>query len=67
MSQLDISISFSHLIGLVICFYIFLHYVSILLVRFWYNQKLRSLDYEELNIELNKLDNSIFIKRILKL
>nr|CUS58602.1 TPA: ATP synthase F0 subunit 8 [Podocoryna carnea] len=67
MSQLDISISFSHLIGLVICFYIFIHYVSVLLIRFWYNQKLRSLDYEDLSVELKKLDDTIFIKRILKL
>nr|ALO20672.1 ATP synthase F0 subunit 8 [Catablema vesicarium] len=67
MSQLDVSISFSHLLGLIFCFYIFLHYVTILLVQFWYNQKLRSLDHEELSIQLEKLDNTVLIKRILKL
>lgn len=67
MSQLDLSISFSHLIGLIICFYIFLNFVTILLVKFWYNQKVRSLDFEELDNQLNKVDSNIFIKRILKL
>nr|CUS58564.1 TPA: ATP synthase F0 subunit 8 [Hydractinia symbiolongicarpus] len=67
MSQLDLSISFSHLIGLIICFYIFLNFVTILLVKFWYNQKVRSLDFEELDNQLNKIDSNIFIKRILKL
>ena len=67
MSQLDISISFSHLCGLIFCFYVFLHYITVVLIKFWYNQKLRSLNHEELSIQLNKIDNTIFIKRILKL
>ena len=67
MSQLDISISFSQLIGLLFCFYMFLHYVIVLVVRYWYNKKLRSLSEEELSKEWVKIDNSIIIKRILKL
>nr|ALO20685.1 ATP synthase F0 subunit 8 [Leuckartiara octona] len=67
MSQLDVSISFSHLFGLLFCFYIFLHYITIVLVQFWYNKKLRSLDHEELSIQLEKIDNTFFVKRILKL
>lgn len=67
MSQLDISISFSQLVGLLFCFYIFLHYVIVLTVRYWYNKKLRSLSEEELSKEWVKIDNSIIIKRILKL
>lgn len=67
MSQLDISISFSHLFGLLLCFYVFIHYISVNLIQYWYNSKLRSLNYEELSIELEELDNTIIIKRILKL
>lgn len=67
MSQLDVSITFSHLVIFLICFYIFLHFITISLIKYWYNQKLRSLEYEELTKELSKLDNTIFIKRILKL
>lgn len=67
MSQLDVSISFSHLIVFLVCFYIFLHYITISLIKYWYNQKLRSLEYEELSKELKRLDNTIFIKKILKL
>nr|ALO20633.1 ATP synthase F0 subunit 8 [Melicertum octocostatum] len=67
MSQLDVSISFSHLCGLIICFYVFIHYVTIILIQFWYNQKLRSLSEEELMIQLEKLDNTVVLKRILKL
>lgn len=67
MSQLDISISFSQIIGLLFCFYLFLHYVIILMVQHWYNKKLRSLSEEDFDKEWAKIDNSIIIKRILKL
>ena len=67
MSQLDVSISFSHLCGLIFCFYIFIHYMSILLIQFWYNKKLRSLNDQELLEELSKLDKTIILKKILKL
>ena len=67
MSQLDTSIAFSHLCGLVLCFYIFVHYITIILIQFWYNQKLRSLDDEELSKELEELDKTIILKKILKL
>jgi len=67
MSQLDISISFSHLIGLLLCFYVFIHYIMVLVIQYWYNEKLRNLNQDELVQELSKIDNSILIKRILKL
>lgn len=67
MSQLDVSISFSHLCGLIFCFYIFIHYMSILLIQFWYNKKLRSLNDQELSKELSKLDKTVILKKILKL
>lgn len=67
MSQLDVSISLSHFFGLLFCFYMFLHYVTIILIRFWYNQKLRLLEYECLEEQIGKLDSINLIKRILKL
>lgn len=67
MSQLDVSISFSHLFGLILCFYIFIHYVAITLIQFWYNQKLRFLSDDELSNELNKLDKTVILKKILQL
>lgn len=67
MSQLDISITFSHFCGLVLFLYVFLYYMVTLLIKFWYNKKLRSLDNENLRQELNKLDNNLIIKKILKL
>nr|ALO20620.1 ATP synthase F0 subunit 8 [Rathkea octopunctata] len=67
MSQLDFSITFTHFFGFLFCFYIFTHYLVVVLVRFWYNQKLRDLTGDELTEELKRVDNSVFIKRILKL
>nr|AER54597.1 ATP synthase F0 subunit 8 [Nemopsis bachei] len=67
MSQLDVSITFSHFFVFAFCFYVFLHYITVFLIKFWYNQKLRSLEHEELSLQLKKIDNTIFIKRILKL
>jgi hypothetical protein len=67
MSQLDFSITFPHFFGFLFCFYIFTHYLVVVLVRFWYNQKLRDLTEDELAEELKRVDNSVFIKRILKL
>lgn len=67
MSQLDVSISFSNLIGLLFCFSIFIYFVVIITVQYWYNNKLRNLNSEELSKKLIKIDNSVIIKRILKL
>ena len=67
MSQLDVSISFSNLIGLLFCFSLFIYFVIVITVQYWYNEKLRNMNQEELSKELIKIDNSIIIKRILKL
>lgn len=67
MSQLDVSISFSNLIGLLFCFFVFIYFVVVITVQYWYNNKLRNLSSGELSKELIKIDNSVIIKRILKL
>lgn len=67
MSQLDISISFSHLVVFLICFNIFIYWVGVNLLRYWYNIKLRSLEEEELTKQLDKLDNIVYLRKILKL
>ena len=66
MSQLDMSIYFYHMTGLVICFYIFIHLTSTILIKYWYNKKIRisDIDYSD----SGKIsDNIIFIKKILKI
>ena len=67
MSQLDLSISFSHLFGLIVCFYIFLHYTTILVIQYWYNNKLRFLEEAEMKKEVGQVEKSIILKKILKL
>lgn len=67
MSQLDLSISFSHLLGLMICFYVFLHYTTVLIIQYWYNDKLRSLEEDEMKKEVKEIEKSIVLKKILKL
>nr|ALO20659.1 ATP synthase F0 subunit 8 [Cladonema pacificum] len=68
MSQLDISISFSQFIGLIIGFYFFIFYVSFIINQYWYNKKIRFLDEEKLSEkELKESSNINLIKRILKL
>lgn len=67
MSQLDVTISFSQLIGLIFFLYIFFYYVVILVIQYWYNDKLRNLSSQDLNKEFKKLDNTIILKRILKI
>jgi hypothetical protein len=64
MSQLDISIFYSHLFGLLITFYIFAHFVIIILTNYYYNNKLRSLELEEKSKsfkEINKVDTLLKI------
>ena len=66
MSQLDMSISFYHIIDLILCFYIFIHLVSIILTKYSYNKKIRlsNLDFKNLSVNKNNID---FIKKILKI
>ena len=66
MSQLDLSIYFYHMTGLIICFYIFIHLTSTILIKYWYNKKIRviSIDYSDSE---KITENIIFIKKILKI
>nr|ALO20825.1 ATP synthase F0 subunit 8 [Eudendrium capillare] len=67
MSQLDISISFSHLISLLFVFYLFIYYVTYLLIYYWYNLKFRFLKDKALDVNMENFDNSVLLKKILKL
>lgn len=67
MSQLDISISFSQIVGLLFCFYVFTYYIILLITQYWYNNKLRFISEDDLKENLEKIDNNLIIKRILKL
>lgn len=66
MSQLDISIFYSHLFGLLLTFYIFSHFIVIILINFYYNMKLRGLEIEEGIIEKVSSNNTEIITRILE-
>lgn len=64
MSQLDTSIFYSHLLGLLLTLYIFAHFAIIILSTYYYNYKLRNLEDQEtlLNFEgVNKVDTLIRI------
>lgn len=47
MSQLDISISFSQLIGLLVCFYFFIFYIINILITYFYNKRIRELELKK--------------------
>jgi len=64
MSQLDISIFYSHLFGLLLMIYIFAHFVVIILTNYYYNNKLRNYndDITSINFEqINKVDTLVKI------
>nr|YP_010889976.1 ATP synthase F0 subunit 8 [Rhizophysa eysenhardtii]WJJ69937.1 ATP synthase F0 subunit 8 [Rhizophysa eysenhardtii] len=65
MSQLDITIFFYNMTGLIICFFITIHLVSFILSKFWYNKKLRNININQ-DLTSKDSDNLIYIKRILK-
>jgi len=66
MSQLDITIFFYNMIGLVICFYITVHLASFIIIKFVYNKKARNINFNQELISKDS-DNLSFIKRILKI
>nr|YP_010889989.1 ATP synthase F0 subunit 8 [Bargmannia elongata]WJJ69976.1 ATP synthase F0 subunit 8 [Bargmannia elongata] len=66
MSQLDMSISFYHIIGLLFCFYIFIHLTLNILVKYWYNKKIRDNDVF-LSDFFKSDENLVFLKRIFKI
>lgn len=67
MSQLDFSITFSHFMGFTVCFYVFSHSMVTMLTQFWYNQKVRALTEASTERPVERVENSVFLKRILTL
>lgn len=64
MSQLDISIFYSHLLGLLLVLYVFAHFAVIILSTYHYNSKLRNLeDQDEVKFseEVNKVETLVKI------
>lgn len=66
MSQLDVSIFYSHLFGLLLTFYIFSHFVVMILINFYYNMKLRALEIEDSLMKKVSSNNAEIINRILE-
>lgn len=66
MSQLDISIFYSHLFGLLLTFYIFSHFVVMVLINFYYNSKLRELELENITTSEVLSSNTEIINKILE-
>ena len=65
MSQLDISIFYSHLFGLLLVFYIFSHFVVLVLVNFYYNTKIRYIELKSSQLEIIEGSNTNIIIKIL--
>lgn len=66
MSQLDISIFYSHLFGLLLTFYIFSHFVVLVLTTYYYNNTLRNLESESELIEVENVKNVNILMKILE-
>ena len=66
MSQLDISIFYSHLFGLLLTFYIFSHLIILVLITYYYNDKLRNLESEFEMIEIENINNVNTLIKILE-
>lgn len=65
MSQLDISIFYSHLFGLLLTFYIFSHFIVLILTNYYYNDKLRNLESEIKFIKTENINNVNTLMKIL--
>lgn len=64
MSQLDISIFYSHLLSLLLTLYIFAHFAVIILSTYLYNLRLRNLEEQDEQLsssEINKVNTLIKI------
>lgn len=66
MSQLDISIFYSHLFGLLLTFYIFSHFVVLILTTYYYNSKLRNLESISSTIKVDEINNVNTLMKILE-
>nr|WOE90976.1 ATP synthase F0 subunit 8 [Aequorea sp. MKL-2023] len=64
MSQLDISIFYNHLLGLLITLYVFAHFAVVMISTYYYNCKLRNLEESSeslLTSKVNKVDTLLKI------
>nr|ALO20698.1 ATP synthase F0 subunit 8 [Tiaropsis multicirrata] len=66
MSQLDISIFYSHLFGLLLTFYIFAHFVVIVLTNYYYNNKSRNISEEVKELESSDVNKLNTLMKILE-
>nr|AER54570.1 ATP synthase F0 subunit 8 [Laomedea flexuosa]AER54610.1 ATP synthase F0 subunit 8 [Obelia longissima] len=66
MSQLDLSIFYNHLFGLLLTFYIFSHFVVLILSTYFYNGKLRDLELHVSKIKINKVNSISTLTKILE-
>lgn len=66
MSQLDISIFYSHLFALLLTFYIFSHFIVLILTTHYHNEKLRNLESESESIKVENVNNVITLMKILE-
>lgn len=66
MSQLDLSIFYSHLFALLLTFYIFSHFAVLILTTYYYNNKLRDLESDQELIEMEKISNVNTLIKILE-
>ena len=66
MSQLDISIFYSHLFGLLLIIYIFSHFVVIILSNYYYNIKLRNYKDDNLSVESSQINKVNTLLKILE-
>jgi len=63
MSQLDISIFYSHLFCLLLSLYVFSHVAVMIVINYYYNMKVRELENESLSsIEKSSNNTNILIK-----
>ena len=63
MSQLDISIFYSHLFCLLLSLYIFSHVAVVIVINYFYNLKVRELENEfTSSMEENSNNTNILIK-----
>ena len=65
MSQLDISIFYSHLLGLLITLYVFAHFAVIMLSTYYYNSKLRNLEESSETLITNEVNKVNTLLKIL--
>ena len=65
MSQLDISIFYSHLFCLLLCLYVFFHIAIMIVINYYYNNKVRELENDSLFLDQENSSNTNILIKIL--